>query len=86
MSDNTPIILCSDGRVFSDVIGVKESHVTAYQVELDRLRGEMSLSDLSIFKLDDFYEGLNFVQMREELMKSYGKPLDFLKHCDSQGC
>lgn len=74
------IILCSDGRVFSDVVGMKESHVTAYQVELDRLIKIMSLSDISTFNLDDFYTDLNFVEMRDELMKSYGKSLDFLKY------
>ncbi|HAZ7573062.1 isocyanide synthase family protein [Legionella sp. PATHC032] len=74
------IILCSDGRVFSDVVGMNESDVTAYQVELDRLIKEMSLADLSIFNLDYFYKDLHFVQMRDELMKSYGQSLDFLKH------
>ncbi|VEB33524.1 L-tyrosine/L-tryptophan isonitrile synthase family protein [Legionella cherrii] len=73
------IILCSDGRVFSDVIGMKESNVTAYQVELDRLIKEMCLSDLSILNLDDFYKNLHFVQMREELIKRYGQSLDALK-------
>lgn len=73
------IILCSDGRVFSDVVGMMENHIGAYQVELDRLIEEMSLSDISTFNLDDFYEGLNFVQMREELMNNYGDSLDALK-------
>ncbi|CAM3061398.1 pyoverdine biosynthesis protein PvcA [Legionella steigerwaltii] len=73
------IILCSDGRVFSDVIGMQESNVTAYHVELDRLIKEMSLSDISIFNLDYFYKGLHYTQMRDELMKSYGQSLEFLK-------
>ena len=73
------IILASDGRVFSDVIGMQESNVTDYQVEINRLLKEMSLSDISLFNLDHFYKGLHFVQMREELMKSYGQSLDFLK-------
>ncbi|WP_454780320.1 L-tyrosine/L-tryptophan isonitrile synthase family protein [Legionella sp. WA2022007384] len=66
------IILCSDGRVFSDVVGMVEEHVSAYQHELDKLIAELALTDVSIFNLDDFYQGLNFVQMREELMKHYG--------------
>lgn len=74
------IILCSDGRVFSDVVGMKESHVTAYQVELNRLIRELSFSNISTFNLDDVYEGLNFVQMRTELMKRFGISLDYLKH------
>lgn len=73
------IVLCSDGRVFSDVIGMKERHVTAYQVELDRLIEEMSLSYISTFNLDVFYSGLNFVEKRIELMKRYGHSLDYLK-------
>ncbi|QEY52070.1 L-tyrosine/L-tryptophan isonitrile synthase family protein [Legionella longbeachae] len=74
------IILCSDGRVFSDVVGMKESNVTDYQVELDKLIQEMSIPYLSTFNLDDFYKGLNFIQMRDELMKTYGQSLDFLKY------
>ncbi|WP_372371627.1 L-tyrosine/L-tryptophan isonitrile synthase family protein [Candidatus Uabimicrobium sp. HlEnr_7] len=73
------IIICSDGRVFSDVVGMKESDVTAYQVELDRLINEMALSDISTFNLDDYYKELDFVQMRDELMGVYGKSLDSLR-------
>jgi len=79
-SPGIKIILCSDGRVFSDVVGMKESNITAYQVELDRLIMEMSLLDITTFNLDDFYEELSFVQMRDELMKTYGNSSDFLKH------
>jgi pyoverdine/dityrosine biosynthesis protein Dit1 len=70
------IILCSDGRVFSDVVGMKEADVTVYQVELNKLIKRMSLSDLSIFNLDDFYHQSNFQQMRTELMQRYGTSLE----------
>ena len=73
------IIICSDGRVFSDVVGMKESDVSAYQVELDKLIEEMGLTDISTFNLDDYYKDLDFVQMRDELMDLYGSPLDSLK-------
>lgn len=79
-SPGIKIILCSDGRVFSDVVGMKESNVSAYQVELDRLIKEMSLKDISIFNLEDFFGELSFGQMRDELMKCYGSSLEFLKH------
>lgn len=78
-SPGIKIILCSDGRVFSDVVGMMERHVSAYQIELDSLIEELSLSDISTFNLDDFYEDLNFVQMRDELMNSYGNSLEVLK-------
>lgn len=73
------IVLASDGRVFSDVVGMTEANVSAYQDELNKLLKEMSLSNISMFNLDDFYKGLHFVQMRDELMKSFGQTLDFLK-------
>lgn len=73
------MIICSDGRVFSDVIGMKESDVTQYQIELDRLIKEMSLDDISTFNLDHYYNDVDFDEMRIELMKRYGKPLKSLK-------
>lgn len=73
------IRLCSDGRVFSDVVGMREDAITAYQVELDRLIDEMSLSALSTFNLDAIYNHRNFVHMRAELMQLHGAPLDVLK-------
>lgn len=73
------IILCSDGRVFSDVVGMKESDVTDYQIAIDQLIREMSLSNITVFNLDHFYKGLHFVQMRDELMKSFGQSLEFLQ-------
>jgi pyoverdine/dityrosine biosynthesis protein Dit1 len=74
------IILCSDGRVFSDVVGIKESNITAYQNKLNQLILDMSLTNLSTLNLDDFYNEISFHQMRDELMKSYVQSLDFLKY------
>lgn len=71
------IILCSDGRVFSDVVGMKESHVTEYQNELDKMI--RSMSDISTFNLENFYGSISFAQMRDELMKDFGMFSDFLK-------
>lgn len=79
-SPGIKIILCSDGRVFSDVVGMKESNISAYQIELDILIEEMELKHISTYNLDDFYDEYSFTQMRDELMKTYGKPLDYLKY------
>ena len=78
-SPGIKIILCSDGRVFSDVVGIKEDHITAYQIELDRLIAELSLTDVSTFNLDDIFNGMDFIQMRSELMNRYGATLEDLK-------
>jgi len=73
------IIICSDGRVFSDVVGMRESNLTEYQNELVKLINGMFLSDITTFNLDDVYKELSFSQMHDELMKRYGKSLDDLK-------
>jgi len=73
------IILCSDGRVFSDVVGMREQDVTAYQREIKLLIEELSLSSISVFDLDALYKIVNFNHMRQALMKNYGRSLDSLK-------
>ncbi len=73
------IILCSDGRVFSDVVGMMEKDVTAYQLEIERITKELDLSDISTFSLDDVFGASSFNEMRDLLMESFGKSLDDLK-------
>jgi pyoverdine/dityrosine biosynthesis protein Dit1 len=73
------IILCSDGRVFSDVVGMREDDVTAYQREISRMIATLGLTSVSTFNLDDSCSGQDFSKMRRELMEEYGKPLDVLK-------
>lgn len=79
-SPGIKMIICSDGRVFSDLIGMKETHVTAYQKEIDVQIDRMNLVDVMTFNLDDFYKNLSFSQMRDELMKRFGTSLEILKH------
>lgn len=73
------IILCSDGRVFSDVVGMLDVHVSAYQEGIEALIRDMSLSHLSTFHLDHCYPLLTFNEKRKALLSHYGKPLDFFK-------
>lgn len=78
-SPGARIILCSDGRVFSDVVGMKEEDVSNYQREIERLIKDMSLSQLSTFHLDDHYKDINFNKMREQLMFTHGDTLASLQ-------
>ncbi|MCB0405239.1 MAG: isocyanide synthase family protein [Bdellovibrionales bacterium] len=73
------VVLCSDGRVFSDLIGMKEAHVTAYQAKLAELIEKLSLTSLSTFNLDELYGKNSFDDMRVQLMEQYGQPLEVLK-------
>ncbi|MBN3817308.1 L-tyrosine/L-tryptophan isonitrile synthase family protein [Paraburkholderia sp. Se-20369] len=69
------IILCSDGRVFSDAVGMNESDVTAYQRGISALIEDLGASALSTFNLDDVFPGSGFDAMRARLMASHGQPL-----------
>ena len=84
-SPGAHIILCSDGRVFSDVVGMRDEDVTSYQRELSLIITESGFTSISTFDLDDLFDGLNFDQMRTRLMEQYGEPLDILKAAVSRG-
>lgn len=78
-SPGARIILCSDGRVFSDVIGMKEADVTEYRKDLHKMIQTYQLENLSIFDLDEMCVGQNFDQMRGELLSRYGQDISELK-------
>jgi pyoverdine/dityrosine biosynthesis protein Dit1 len=75
------IILCADGRVFSDVVGMRDEDVTAYQDELSKMIKELGLISLSTFNLDELYSELSFDQMRSQLMEN----LEILRNAVSKG-
>lgn len=73
------MILCSDGRVFSDIVGMREEDVSAYQREISAMIRELGLTKLSTFNLDEIYEDVNFDQMRTHLMENFGASLESLQ-------
>jgi pyoverdine/dityrosine biosynthesis protein Dit1 len=79
------IILCSDGRVFSDAVGMRDEDVTDYQRMLSRIIHELGLDSISIFNLDEVYEELDFSEMRARLMENYGQPLSMVRDSIRQG-
>jgi pyoverdine/dityrosine biosynthesis protein Dit1 len=46
------LLLCTDGRVFNDAVGIKEEHVTLYQNEMDHLIHRLKLDQIKVFNLD----------------------------------
>lgn len=73
------IVLCSDGRVFNDVIGIPDADITTYQRELDTLFGEIGAHNLSTFNLDHVFQGAGFDEMRASLMSGFGEPLELVQ-------
>ncbi|MEB3188061.1 MAG: isocyanide synthase family protein [bacterium] len=73
------IVLCSDGRVFSDVVGMHEGDVSAYQRELESEIAAMGLDTLSVFSLDDLADAGDFSRARDQLMERHGLSLEVLR-------
>jgi pyoverdine/dityrosine biosynthesis protein Dit1 len=66
------IAICSDGRVFSDLIGVDDDAVTAYRNGIERMIHLVGSKNLTQFTLDDVYAGKSHEEMRQLLDAKYG--------------
>lgn len=73
------IVLCSDGRVFNDVVGISESDITTYQQDLVAIIRELNSNNLVTFNLDNIFGDCNFDEMRSQLMTGFGEPLEVVQ-------
>ena len=79
------IIICSDGRVFNDLIGILDENLTAYQNQIGKLIKDMGLVNLSTFDLHSVYPGDDHDRLRADLMSKYGRPLEQLRELVKRG-
>jgi pyoverdine/dityrosine biosynthesis protein Dit1 len=74
------VTICSDGRVFAELVKIPDEHVTAYKKDLTSRIASQFGATIDFFDLDDVFEGLaDFNTLREELMIRYGEPVSSLK-------
>ena len=73
------LIICSDGRVFNDLVLVSNDDVNVYQRGIQHIIQDHHLTHLSTFSLDDVYPYRNYQTMRELLMREYGQSLEELR-------
>ncbi|HEY9723306.1 MAG TPA: isocyanide synthase family protein [Oscillatoriaceae cyanobacterium] len=73
------VILASDGRVFSDAVGMSDADVSAYRDALLDMITELGLKNISTFNLEEIYEGLGFDEMRAQMMDEFGESLEVLR-------
>ncbi|EKD72060.1 MAG: pyoverdine biosynthesis [uncultured bacterium] len=73
------VCICSDGRVFNDLVNVSDTNVDAYAQEIKNIIRMDNLTNLTTFSLDDFYHLQNYAEMREKLTQIYGEPMVELK-------
>jgi pyoverdine/dityrosine biosynthesis protein Dit1 len=72
------LTICSDGRVFSDLVGVSDEAVTAYRQRLIEMIRELHLDAIRVFDLDDVRPGDDQAAMRRWLIEQYGEPIEAL--------
>lgn len=65
------VVICSDGRVFSDVVSVSDETITAYAEGIDEIIRDFNLSHLRTFSMDELLPDKKGDDLREELLTQY---------------
>ncbi|MFJ9214139.1 L-tyrosine/L-tryptophan isonitrile synthase family protein [Streptomyces sp. NPDC102264] len=79
------ILICSDGRVFNDLIGVSDENVTRYVHEINRMIDRIGAAHLGQFTLDEVSPGADHAQLRARLTAGRGPHPDELRAEVRQG-
>lgn len=69
------ILICSDGHVFSDLLGIPDQDVTDYRTELQRIIDGIGGEAISLYSLDDAFGSTSYDEMRAELVDKFATPL-----------
>ena len=72
------LTICSDGRVFNDLVGVTDNDVTEYRHRLAEMIDRLGLPDIDVFDLDDVWPSEPFATTRQRLIDEYGERMDDL--------
>ena len=73
------ITICSDGRVFSDLVYVKDEDVTAYGREIKNILNDIGASAINVFNLEDLFGELSFDEMRQKLVHNYADSIENIR-------
>jgi len=74
------LTICSDGRVFAELVRIPDESVSAYKHDLISRLGNLYANTIDFFDLDDVFNSIsNYDALREELMIHYGESIFKLK-------
>ena len=74
-SPGARITICSDGRVFSDLVGVSDEDVTDYGQGIIALCERIGARSLDLFSMEDLFEVDDHEKMRDQLSIHYADSL-----------
>jgi len=70
------ITICSDGRVFSDIVRVPDEDITEYGQALKEMLNGIDKCSLDTFGMETFYEMNDYNKMREHLLATYADSIE----------
>lgn len=73
------ITICSDGRVFGDLVRVSDEQVSEYSFGIKNMINKHQLVHLDIYTLEDYFGYSDFSKMRSSMTSSYGKSTDDIR-------
>lgn len=78
-SPGAKITICSDGRVFSDLVAVRDEDVSAYAAELKLMMERIESRSLDFFSMEDLFDVADHSSMREQLLVHYADSLQAIE-------
>nr|BFD31403.1 pyoverdine biosynthesis protein PvcA [Pigmentibacter ruber] len=73
------ITICSDARVFCDIIPFIEDNISNYSSEIIKIIQTENLNNLSIFKLDNLFSHIDYAKMKSNFVKEFPDNVESLK-------
>lgn len=73
-------VICSDGRVFSDIVKVSDKDISEYQKGIEEIVEEFNLTKISFFALDNLFPDKTADQMRDILLNTYAKSVEDMRN------
>lgn len=73
------LTICSDGRVFSDVVQVSDELVNSYSQGIREIISTFKFQNLDLFGLEDLFAALDYESMRQRLMDEFGEDIEILR-------
>lgn len=74
------LTICSDGRIFSELVGVTDELISDYVESIKAIITKLNLQHVNIVNLEDLMEVSSFDEQRTKLIDTYAEPLEELKN------
>jgi pyoverdine/dityrosine biosynthesis protein Dit1 len=73
------VTICSDGRIFADLVGVTDDQVTRYVTCLKKMIVELGLKHVEVVNLEDLLPDRSFDEARRLVIANYAESLEELR-------